>query len=214
MQDIFLSEKCRNDPEKVYFQLTTDSTNDVREMQAKLERSVDQLEDQIKELEKAEGNENGAEKSLKDVKHQRDTERRLLVFLSGLATFTGVKEDRQKIRFLLGDDGFGLMLFSLLELKDPKRWSRLRNTVEMDVRGRTFVKDSTLSITVGEIKSSPEGFSKAKSQLDLRASLIEAAGKVLYPSVTNVTIQKVIYIPADSQKSEIKPLHGYKVCPV
>ena len=160
-------------------------------------------------------------KSLDERKLEKEEKLRLNILISGLVNFSiKTSNNKERIRFLLNDDGFGLMLFTLLlaqphlNKENRKGWLRsLRNTVEMDVRGRLVVLHDTVSIAVGEIKTSPSSFPSAKSQLDLSASLVEAAVIIIYKNVKHIHIQKFIFVPADSNE-ELNASEGYIVSAV
>ena len=111
---------------------------------------------------------------------------RLLFLVSKLIKFSEQQNDNERIEFLIQNDGFGLMLFMILlsqsnkNEQDKCEWvSMMRNTIEMDVRGRCDLLGDKVLITVGEIKTSSSGFPKAKEQLNLRGFLLEATCRIL-----------------------------------
>jgi hypothetical protein len=147
--------------------------------------------------------------SLKGMTLTKEETQRLTILISHLLEFAKVSNEEKRIRFLITDDGFGLMLFSIL-LAQPrinrgnrKEWLKsMRNFLEMEIRGRLLVSGNTIVITIGAIETSPSSFCYAKSQLDLRASFVEAAAKILCKDIDKIFVQKIIFVPADSITSE------------
>jgi hypothetical protein len=156
--------------------------------------------------------------SLNEMTMTEEEKQRLTILISHLLTFAKVSDDDERIRFLITEDGFGLMLFSILLAQahlnrgNRKEWLRsMRNTIEMDIQGRRFVFDNIMSITVGEITTRTSSFGCAESQLDLRASLVEAAVRILYQDLDDILVQKHIFIPADSDDEQSSVSTDYKI---
>ena len=188
-----------------FFQMSRESVQNLRNCESKLKERMAQ-----------ETANKGGKESTKNFPLSR-----LLFLVSKLIKFSEQQNDNERIEFLIQDDGFGLMLFMILlsqsnKIEPEKReWvSTMRNLIEMDVRGRCDLLGDKVFITVGEIKTSSSGFRKAKEQLNLRGSLLEATCRILFRDIEEVMIQKVIMVPADSNTEEFSHLKDIKVITV